>query len=81
MNLKSCPKCGAQFIDGKVYWSTGKEGTAADLAGLVCDDYGDATCINEVKGTKHGGDTWEKRAAFLDGLEVGLNANLKNTDK
>ena len=60
MNLKVCNKCGAQFMDGKLFWRTGKEGKLEDLAGLVCDKYGDEQCINELKGTEHGGDTWEK---------------------
>ena len=74
MNLKVCNKCGAQFMDGKLFWRTGKEGKLEDLAGLVCDKYGDEQCINELKGTEHGGDTWEKRAAFIEGVTAGLKA-------
>ena len=51
MGFKSCPKCGANWIDGQLFWSTGKAGKETDLAGLVCDDYGDEQCINEAKGT------------------------------
>ena len=74
MNLKVCNKCGAQFMDGKLFWRTGKEGKLEDLAGLVCDKYGDEQCINELKGTEHSGDTWEKRAAFIDGVTAGMKA-------
>ena len=77
MNLKVCNKCGAQFMDGKLFWRTGKEGKLEDLAGLVCDDYGDAECINELKGTKHSGQTWEKRAAYAEGLQEGMMATMK----
>ena len=66
MENKTCPKCGAHWIEGQLYWATGNKGTEADLAGLVCDNYGDATCINELKGTEHGGDTWRKRMDFID---------------
>ena len=74
METQICGKCGARFMEGVLYWSTGKAGTREDLAGLVCDKYGDALCINELKGTKHDGQTWEKRAAFLDGLEAATKA-------
>ncbi len=74
MNLKVCNKCGAQFMDGKLFWRTGKEGKKQDLAGLVCDKHGDDQCINDLRGTEHSGDTWEKRAAFIDGVTAGMKA-------
>ena len=77
MNLKVCNKCGAQFMDGKLFWRTGKEGKLEDLAGLVCDQYGDEQCINELKGTDHKGDTWEKREAYVKGLADGQMATMK----
>ena len=61
MNTKICPKCQAKWIDGQHYWSTGALGNEADLAGLVCDNLGDETCINPLKGSDHNGDSWEKR--------------------
>ena len=66
MNTKICPKCQAKWIDNIHYWSTGKVGSESDLAGLVCDQLSDDTCINPLKGTEHGGDTWEKRLGELD---------------
>ena len=65
MNIKICPKCEAKWVDEQLYWSTGKEGCPHDLAGLVCNKYGDATCINPCKGSDSG-DTWARRAAWLD---------------
>lgn len=66
MDTKTCPKCSAQWINGQHYWATGKVGNESDLAGLVCDRFGDDTCINPLKGTEHNGDTWSKRSADLD---------------
>lgn len=66
MDIKICPKCQAKWIDGNLFWSTGASGKESDLAGLVCDNLSDETCINPLKGTEHGGDTWKKRMAFLD---------------
>jgi len=77
METKQCSKCGARFLDGELYWRTGKKGKLEDLAGLVCDQWGDANCINEVRGTKHTGQTWEKRAAFIEGLDQGMKATSK----
>ena len=66
MNTKTCPKCQAKWIDDQHYWFTGALGNEADLAGLVCDRLSDETCINPIKGTEHGGDTWEKRMDFIN---------------
>jgi ribosomal protein S27AE len=64
---KECPKCGATWMNGQHRWATGAVGNEADLAGLVCNNLGDNTCINPVKGME-GGDTWEKRMEFLEKL-------------
>ncbi len=61
-------------MEDKLYWATGKPGCKADLAGLVCDKYGDETCINELRGTNHEGQTWKERQAFLDGMAATLKA-------
>ncbi len=63
-SISECPKCGARWVSEQLYWSTGKEGCPHDLAGLVCNNYGDDTCINPVKGSDSG-DTWEKRLSVL----------------
>ena len=65
LNNALCPECDAHWIDGQLYWSNGKEGCPHDLAGLVCNNYGDYTCINPCKGSTSG-DTWEKRLDFLN---------------
>ncbi|ADO99216.1 hypothetical protein Np050604_114 [Cyanophage S-RIM44] len=69
LERKECPKCGATWINGKHVF----RGTAAsynkselDLAGLVCNNLGDETCINPSKGIE-GGQTWERRAGYVDG--------------
>jgi hypothetical protein len=70
MNTKTCLKCGACWIDGQHYWSgTQKKGDEAELASLVCDKFGDNTCINPCKGTTKG-DGWEKRLTDLNNLEM-----------
>ncbi len=67
-------------MEGKLYWATGKPGCPADLAGLVCDNFGDETCINELRGTNHEGQTWKERQAFLDGMASTLKA-MNEADK
>ena len=68
LNRKECPKCGACWLNNQHYWATGAKGNEKDLAGLVCNMVKSADCINPEKGTE-GGDTWEKRAKFLENLE------------
>jgi len=66
MKTKTCPKCNATWIDGQHYWiGTNKLGNELDLAGLVCNDLGDNTCINPKRG-EEGGDTWTKRYKDLE---------------
>ena len=70
LNRKECPKCNAIWINGQHYWSgTGNKGNESDLAGLVCNNLGDDTCINPSKGSE-GGDTWEKRLEFIDSRDL-----------
>lgn len=75
MNIKICPKCGARWIDNQHYWNgTNKKGNETELASLVCDKFGDNTCINPAKGTTKG-DGWEKRMT-----EVSLMLQLHLND-
>ena len=60
MNCKQCGKCGARWLDGQLYWSTGAAGKEEDLAGLVCNNLGDDQCINPKRGDVSG-DSWAKR--------------------
>ena len=62
--MKVCPKCDATWIEGQLYWSTGKEGCPHDLAGLLCNGYDDDSCINPCKGSTSG-QTWEIRRGML----------------
>ena len=69
LSRKECPKCGAIWINGEHIWSgTGNKGNELDLAGLVCNNYGDSQCINPAKG-QEGGDTWKKRMEDLENRE------------
>ena len=66
---KTCSKCGAHWIEGQLYWSTGAKGKDEDLAGLVCNNLPpDAIpeCINTERGSDTG-QTWEYRRGFVDG--------------
>ncbi len=72
MDIKTCPKCGAQWIDGQHYWTgTNKKGNDTELASLVCDRFGDDTCINPVKGTTDG-KGWEERMETLHNYDKEL---------
>jgi len=72
MDIKTCPKCGAQWIDGQHYWTgTNKKGNDTELASLVCDRFGDETCINPVKGTTDGRG-WEERMETLHNYDKEL---------
>ena len=73
LDRKECPKCEAVWINGQHVWrGTGNtsKNSELDLAGLVCNKLGDHTCINPVKG-QDGGDTWEYRSGFIDGMMKG----------
>lgn len=69
MQTKECPKCGAKWIDGVHYWSTGSLGDEKTLSNLVCGLQDFPECINpsHKKGHVYGEkDTWEKRRKFID---------------
>lgn len=70
MDCKTCSKCGATWMGGKLFWQTGKAGEEVDLAGLVCNQLASEDtelCINPQRGAS-GGQTWEYRRGFIDGL-------------
>ncbi len=65
MMIKVCPNCQATWIDGQLYWKTGKVACPHDLAGLLCNENGDEKCINPCKGSTSG-TTWEMRREYID---------------
>ena len=72
IECKACSKCGARWMSGQLYWSTGAQAKELDLAGLVCnnlkeDDPDANQCINPCRG-QEGGDTWEYRRGYVDGV-------------
>tara|TARA_B100000902_G_scaffold356313_1_gene369869 strand:+ start:1034 stop:1336 length:303 start_codon:yes stop_codon:yes gene_type:complete len=70
LERKECEKCGATWVNGQHVWrGTGgsSDSSELDLAGLVCNKYGNNQCINPMKG-KEGGQTWEYRAGYIDGV-------------
>ena len=83
LDRKECEKCGATWINGVHVF----RGTAAsysdselDLAGLVCNKLGNHQCINPKKG-QDGGQTWEYRAGYIDGLIRGKTDTMKELGK
>jgi hypothetical protein len=68
MSNRNCPVCGAHWVDGQLYWSTGKPGKDVDLNALVCrrlpPEKADG-CVNPAKGSE-GGIGWEERNKILD---------------
>lgn len=63
-----CPRCGAVWFNGQLFWATGAKGKEEDLAGLVCNMVNTPQCINPKKGAE-GGDTWEKRQKFMETMD------------
>jgi hypothetical protein len=68
MSNRNCPICGAHWVDGQLYWSTGKPGNDADLNALVCRrltaEKADG-CVNPSKG-EEGGIGWEERLKMTE---------------
>ena len=76
LERKECEKCQAVWINGQHIWGgTGETGNELDLAGLVCNKLGDHRCINPMKG-KDGGQTWEYRAGYIDGMIDGKKSAM-----
>ena len=76
LERKECEKCQAVWINGQHIWGgTGDTGNELDLAGLVCNKLGDHRCINPMKG-KDGGQTWEYRAGYIDGVIDGKKSAM-----
>ena len=48
-----------------------------DLAGLVCNKLGNHQCINPKKG-QDGGQTWEYRSGYIDGMISERKKNIKD---
>ena len=68
-STRECPRCGARWLNGQLYWATGKPGKELDLAGLVCTPVNDPACINPCKG-QEGGQTWAMRQAHAGMMNV-----------
>ena len=68
-SIKECPCCEARWLDGQLYWATGREACPHDLAGLVCNELSDETCINACKGSTSGL-TWKHREIMLDFFDI-----------
>jgi hypothetical protein len=53
-------------VNDQLYWSTGKEASELDLAGLVCNLLPpEKGCINPKRG-QSGGQTWEMRQKIVE---------------
>jgi len=77
-----CPKCGAIWMNGQHYWSTGKLGDEKTLSNLVCGLKDFKECINPRHKTGHiygEKDTWDKRAGKLNKIQKELD-NAEGTD-
>ena len=68
MSNRNCPVCGAKWIDGQLYWATGKPGKDLDLNALVCRNLPPEKaerCVNPCKGME-GGTGWAERMAMTE---------------
>jgi hypothetical protein len=68
MSNRNCPICGAHWINGQLYWATGKTGKDIDLNALVCRRLPPEKaegCVNPLKGSE-GGTGWEERLKMTD---------------
>jgi hypothetical protein len=68
MSNRNCPICGAHWVDGQLYWATGKPGKDADLNALVCRRLPAEKaqgCVNPAQGGE-GGVGWEERLKMTE---------------
>jgi hypothetical protein len=68
MSNRNCPVCGAHWVDGQLYWATGKPGKDADLNALVCRQLPPekaTNCVNPSLGCA-GGVGWEERLKMTE---------------
>lgn len=68
MSNRQCPVCGAHWVDGQLYWATGKPGSDLDLNALVCRKLPSekaAKCVNPSQGME-GGIGWAERMAMTE---------------
>ena len=80
LERKECESCGATWINGQhVFRGTGDtyDSSELDLAGLVCNKLGNYQCINPKKG-QDGGQTWEYRSGYIDGMISERKKNIKD---
>jgi hypothetical protein len=68
MSNRNCPICGAHWVDGQLYWATGKPGSDLDLNALVCRRLPAEKakgCVNPCQGAD-GGIGWEERLKMTE---------------
>lgn len=78
MDLKTCPSCGARWVNGQLFWATGKQGRNIDLAALVCNRLeGEKAenCVNPCRG-QDGGLGWEGREKMLESAILEFHSRL-----
>lgn len=63
---KICPICDARWLEGQLYWNTGREACPHDLAGMVCNVLEpNHKCVNPCKGSTSG-ITWRHSEDEID---------------
>ena len=65
--FKICPECESKWLDGQLYWATGKTGCPHDLAGLLCNDINSESLKKSPKGNKLS--EWEEKLKKLEQLK------------
>lgn len=78
-----CPRCGAIWLNGQHYWSTGALGNEKDLSNLVCGQKDFKDCINPSHKNGHvygEADSWEKRAGTIRKLDREMDDAQREID-